>query len=176
MCGFVAVLSALQDQKVIDLGHYAKDTTEHRDLVISLVKDFFRQLDRKTASDVETFTKTFGGNFSTFTLHGFLQHDHGCGPEGSDRTIGIGMTPAAVIKFLHYVKRATGRLASPASGTHGPCIMGLGTADENAAEKGLKHWIYYKSDNEVYTWGKKRTLESVRKKQGLNDIIHRIYL
>ncbi|WP_446808837.1 hypothetical protein ACH50O_16420 [Methylomonas sp. 2BW1-5-20] len=79
VCGFVSVLSALQDNKVIDLGHYIPDSREHRDLIISLVKDFLRQLQNDKpciAKEIETFTQTFGGDFATQTLQGFLQHDH----------------------------------------------------------------------------------------------------
>lgn len=159
VCGFVSVLSALQDQKVIDLGHYEANSTEHRDLVISLVKDFLRQLQQEKpciAKDVEAFTQTFGGDFKKQTLQGFLQHEHGCAP-ASDAKIGIALTPDAVVEFLHYIKRAAGRLDSPTGGTGGPCIIGLGTQD-NTRWKGLRHWVFYKSDAEVYTWGQKHKL------------------
>lgn len=135
------------------------------------IKTFLRMLqaegNAKLLADIETFTRSFGGQWQGFTVAGYIQQIDAeaarIGEKAKARIrsdLSIAMPPHGVVAYLRKVAGFPGAkvLTNPGSAS----FLTASTANEQivglrkpgmASYNGLAHWIYL-NNGVAYSWGK----------------------
>lgn len=170
ICGFASALAALYEHgQIKPTVDKAAASGDLKFRLLAEIKSFLVTLQAEGKEDMlrnlETFTRSFGAPFDSFTVEGYISKINAVASTGAstkDSGFSMAMTPEAVVEYLKLIG---GRAAARQAGTDkiiNNTILGLGT---NAGPyKGLRHWVYHKSAKEVYNYGEIQTLEQAKKK------------
>lgn len=173
VCGFNSSLYALYEhnpRKRADLTSAAKVDTR----VAAEIKTFLKMLqaegNAKLLSDIEAFTRSFGGKRAGFTIAGYIQKiDAEAAKEGGKfkakmrPDLSLALPPHAVVAYLQKVAGFPGAkvVTDPVGGN----LLTSSTANEQiigirdpkmASYNGLAHWVYM-NNGVVYSWGRQFT-------------------
>jgi len=115
--------------------------------------------------EIRDFTRSFKG-YGNFTIDNFILKINSVAVDpvrNITKDFSIAMPPNAV---LDYLKRVGGfvhaREISPTAKQNN-VILGLSSGKKSKPYKGLGHWVYKKTDNEIYNWGKQVALKDILK-------------
>lgn len=170
VCGFNSSLYALYEHnptKRAELTSAAKIDAR----VAAEIKTFLRMVqaegNAKLLSDIETFTRSFGGQWTGFTIAGYIQKiDAEAAREGEKfkakmrADLSMAMPPHAVVAYLQKAAGFAGAsvMVDPLGGgfltgsTANEQIVGL-RKSTMTSYNGLAHWVYL-NNGVVYSWGR----------------------
>jgi hypothetical protein len=171
ICGFASSLGALFQNtayaKIID---QAVNHNELNTRLLAEIKSYLMILmgedNYPLLGEIERFTRSFGGVFSCFSIEKFIDKINqisSYAPYVYDSGFSIAMPPNALVDYLQRnceMKNAH-IIACRHSGVSN-VILGLGDPAKAGNEwKGLVHWVYKKSDSEIYNYGKRVTFKQL---------------
>lgn len=167
ICGFASTLGALYKQGIFkDTIKRAVSRHEFDTRLLAEIKTYLVILQSEDKNillnEIQKFTRTFGGIYSGFTIQGYINKVNTIAvspPLRTDKGFSIAMPPNAVVDYLKRicdVKNPT--LVQCNSTTNNNVILGIGDKRKVNEWKGLGHWVYKKSNLEIYNWGQKETL------------------
>jgi hypothetical protein len=169
ICGFASSIAALY-QHGGAVGNVV-DTTSVNQLKVRLlaeIKSFLVTLQANgnitMLNGIRDFTRSFAPNtghaWAAFTIEEYINRINtacrGGTVNGTD--FSMAMTPLAVVEYL---KLNGGMIGTRLTGTEyiaNNVILGVGKLNTSSPHNGVLHWIYKKSDSEVYNWGERKTL------------------
>jgi hypothetical protein len=165
ICGFSSSLGALYVndpaiKKTVDAA--VKDgTLKYR--MLAEIKTYLNLLRSKNRNDllkeIENFTRTFP-DFETFTINNYIATINEFAekePDVTNKKYSIAMPINGLVEYLKIVGNKTNAKATLTSTSTKDNVI-LGLYDEH---KTLKHWVYKKSNVEVYNWGQVTNLETI---------------
>jgi hypothetical protein len=179
ICGFTSSLYALYQNNPTQRQKLAKGgRTSTR--MLAEIKTYLRllQAEKETEllSAIQTFTRSFGGIFSSFTIPGYIEAINRVGETGvantGDRKYSIAIPPDGVVDYLRRVcgfNNATiVALDSPAT----EYVMGVSKPDRPAhLYNRLAHYMYALNGT-IYSWG--QTFNSITAANAAYSLCYKI--
>jgi len=165
ICGFASALGALHHN-----GQFKEtiDNIKAADLKYRLLAEIKTYLvilqsenEHTLLDEIVSFTCAFGGKFSTFTIEEYIEKVNSIAskePDVTDSKFGIAMPPNAVVDYLKRIGGLnSAKLFTANKDDGGPnnIILGLSRTGNDKLKRwnGLRHWVYKKSDTEIYNYG-----------------------
>jgi len=165
ICGFSSSLGALYVndpaiKKTVDAA-VKNGTLKYR--MLAEIKTYLNLLRSKNRNDllkeIEDFTRTFP-KLKTFTITNYIATINEIAekePDVTNEKYSIAMPINGLVEYLKIVGNKTNAKATLTSTSTKDNVI-LGLYDEH---KTLKHWVYKKSNAEVYNWGEVKSLDAV---------------
>jgi len=184
ICGFASVLGALHQNGVFTgtIDH-AVTHNQLNTRLLAEIKTYLVVLQSEESGlidEIERFTRTFGGPFSGFTIDNYIKKVNTISsspPNLSDSGFSIAMPPNAVVDYLDRVAGKKAVLTPDPTHVRNNVILGLGDKTKPGGEwKGLGHWVYKKTDLEIYNWGKQETQAELLKHDKNWQIVYQIII
>jgi hypothetical protein len=171
ICGFASSLGALYQNgffsKTIDR---AVSQNQLNTRLLAEIKTYLVILQAENKilllNEIESFTKSFGGNFSNFTIKKYIEKINSIAaspPNLKDERFSIAMPPNGVVDYLIRICNMKNPLLKECRYSASDNVI-LGLADSTQTGggwKGLRHWVYKKNNSEIFNWGKKETLSEL---------------
>lgn len=115
---------------------------------------------RLLIEDIEELTRSFGGQYSSFTIQSY-----GSGLTGAT-DYSIAMPPEAVVELLHGWGLRWNFVIGQGTG---PAILGLSRPNMTNRWYNLAHYVYRRGDGRILSWGQQFTgLADVNTKKSKN--------
>jgi hypothetical protein len=168
ICGFASSLGALfQNSAYAKIINRAVNHNELNTRLLAEIKSYLVILQGEDnyllLGEIERFTRSFGGVFSSFSIDKYIAKINQISsnaPYAYDRGYSIAMPPNALVDYLqHNCEMVNAHKIACRNSTTNNVILGLGDPAKAGNEwKGLVHWVYKKSDSEIYNHGEKVTI------------------
>ncbi|NER39066.1 MAG: hypothetical protein F6J93_34790 [Oscillatoria sp. SIO1A7] len=152
---------------------------------LSVMEELKKQKRGKQVEDrvksIETFTRSFGGEWTNWKWDGFVTEIRDCSdvPEPIRDGAGLALPPMEVIEVLRLVT-GKGQVQLIEGECNSAGVVGL--AQKSRKEKelydGLAHYIYRQEDGTIYSWGNKyKNLEELNEAQGNkgDDVLYELF-
>ena len=159
ICGFTSSLYALYEHNPTLRSSLAKGgKTGTR--VLAEIKTYLRILQAEgettVLSDIEKFTKSFGGKFANFTVDSYIESINEVvtsGANPNDDKYSVALPPGAVVDYLKRVCQFKDAKLVDLSAKGSEFILGVCGNDPKILYGGLEHYLYYLNGT-IYSWGK----------------------
>lgn len=162
VCGFASSLYALYTHSP-GSQVYLASAADKKLRVAAEIKTFLEILraeDSKLRAEIETFTRSFGGSYSGFTIAEYIKSINSMTKSdalASSVDISIALPPNAVVKYLRDIcNLRSAKVVSSSTGRH-EAIIGVADGDPKfTLYNGLCHYVY-KRGKTIYSWGNQYT-------------------
>lgn len=170
VCGFNSSLYALYEhnpKKRADLTSAARVDTRVAAEIKTFLKILQAEGNAKLLSDIEAFTRSFGGQWAGFTIAGYIQKIDAAAAKEAGKLkakmspdLSLALPPHGVVAYLQKAagfpgaKVMTDRLGGNfvTTSTANEQIVGL-RKPNMTSYNGLAHWVYV-NNGVVYSWGR----------------------
>ncbi len=160
ICGFTSSLYALYQNsptQQLKLAQGGRTST----MMLAEIKTYLKMLQADERTDIlqgiQTFTRTFGGIFSSFTIEGYIEEINKIGRTGvadtRDAKYGIAMPPDGVVDYLKRVCAFNSAKLVDLNSSSTELVIGVCKPDRPAhMYSGLAHYMY-SLNGTIYSWG-----------------------
>jgi hypothetical protein len=160
ICGFTSSLYALYQNnptQQLKLAQGGRTAT----MMLAEIKTYLKMLQAdeqtNTLQSIQAFTRTFGPDFASFTIEGYIDEINKVGKTGvadtRDSKYGIAMPPDAVVDYLKRVCSFNAARLVDLSSPSTELVIGVSKPGRPAGTyKGLAHYMY-SLNGKIYSWG-----------------------
>jgi len=160
ICGFASALGALYEAGIVKGAIDATSKTDLGTRLLAEVKTYLVILQSKNENsllkEITRFTKLWNAAFTIESYIAKINTIASTPPKQYDKGLTLAMPPSAVLDYLKRIgDKKNARIEINSKVSFDNVVLGLCDPNLSNEWNGLRHWVYKKSNSEIYNYGNK---------------------